>query len=79
MTNATSNPVADIERLSKLALEVAEKVRAHRDLLAQRGMGIPPHAVENLTNISTALSQITKRLDNSQIEIQQLRGLARTT
>jgi adenylate cyclase len=79
MTNATSNPVAEIERLSKLALEVAEKVRTHRDLLAQRGMGVPPHAVENLTNVSTALSQITKRLDNSQIEIQQLRGLARTT
>src|SRR5258708_19747876 len=73
------DPTAEIQRLSKTALELSDLIRAHRDTLAQRGMTAPPGAPENLQTIGSDLQRLTSFLDNSQIELQQLRELARTT
>jgi PAS domain S-box-containing protein len=76
--STASNLVEDIERLSKLARELADKIRDHRDMLARRGMSVPANAVEGLQGVSLVLAQLLNRFDNSQIELEQLRGLART-
>jgi adenylate cyclase len=73
------DPTAEIQRLSKTALELSDLIRAHRDTLAQRGMTAPTGAPENLQTIGSDLQRLTSFLDNSQIELQQLRELARTT
>ncbi|MCC7447488.1 MAG: GAF domain-containing protein [Anaerolineae bacterium] len=73
------DPRAEIERLSQLAKELADKLRAHRDMLAQRGMGIPSGSLDNMQNVSKSLDSLTNRLGSSEIELQQLHGLARTT
>jgi adenylate cyclase len=73
------NAGTEIERLSKLARELAEKIKVHRDLLAQRSMTVPEGAVEQLHNVSRALDQMREELESAQVELHQLRGLARIT
>src|SRR5437667_856082 len=83
MTDSSStmalNAGVEIERLGKLAREVAEKVKTHRDVLAQRGMSVPTNAIEQLHNVSLTLDQLRERLESAQVELAQLRGLARVT
>jgi len=73
------DPRAEIERLSQLAKELTDKLRAHRDMLAQRGMGVPSGSLDSMQNVSKSLDSMQNRLGGSEIELQQLHGLARTT
>jgi len=72
-------PTAEIQRLSKTASELSDLLKAHQNTLAQRGMAAPSGAPENLQTIGGELQRLTTFLDSSQIELQQLRELARTT
>ncbi len=73
------NAGVEIERLSSLAHELSEKVKLHRDLLAQRGMSVPSGSVEQLHGVRQSLEQLREHLESAQVELQQLRGLARIT
>src|SRR5215468_6705449 len=79
---APLDPTAELQRLSKVAEEMTGKLRAHRDMLAQRGMSAPQGALETLQSISKTLQMMVRHSDsggNAQVELQQLRELARTT
>ncbi len=78
-TMPTMDPVAEITRLSKAALELAEKLRDHGETLRLRGMTAPAGAAEALQTVGSSLQLILNRFDGSQVELQQLRELARTT
>src|SRR5258708_30164756 len=76
------DPAAELQRLSKVAEDMTGKLRAHRDMLAQRGMSAPQGALETLQSISRTLQMMVRHADrgaHAQIELQQLRELARTT
>src|SRR5579859_1501741 len=76
------DPAAELQRLSKVAEDMTGKLRAHRDMLAQRGMSAPQGALEALQGITKTLQMLVRHLDtsqNAQVELQQLRELARTT
>src|SRR5664279_3217334 len=78
-TMPAMDPVAEITRLSKAALDLAERLREHGHTLTLRGMTGPLGAAENLQSVGGSLQQILNRFDGSQVELQQLRELARTT
>src|SRR5258706_8918724 len=73
------DPSAELQHLSPIAAELAERLRAHGDALAQRGMTTPQGAQENLRGVSTSLQAVLGQLDGMQTELQHLRELARTT
>jgi adenylate cyclase len=73
------NPADELQRMSKLAGDLADKLRAQRDILVARGMQAPASAIDSLNALSTALNQLLNRLDGSDIELQQFRELAHTT
>jgi adenylate cyclase len=78
----TTNIYSEIERLIHLAQEVNERLRSQRTMLAQRGdmsLLLSPQVLEKLQSVSETLNDLTVRLESSRIELQQLRGLARTT
>src|SRR5687767_6809467 len=73
------DPPSEVQRLSKVALDLAERLRLHDELLTQRGMAAPQGARDSLRTVSAALQSVLGRIDDVQIELQQLRELARTT
>ncbi len=73
------DPQAEIQRLNKVALDLADRLREHGKALAQRDMGLPGGSVESFQALGLAFQQLGTRLDNTQVELQQLRELARTT
>src|SRR5450432_785462 len=78
-TMPAMDPVAEITRLSKAALDLAERLREHDKTLTMRGMTGPLGSSETLQSVGITLQQILNRFDGSQVELQQLRELARTT
>ncbi|HLY27352.1 MAG TPA: adenylate/guanylate cyclase domain-containing protein [Aggregatilineales bacterium] len=73
------DPMVEIQRLNRAALELAERLREHGKMLALRDLALPPNAVDSLQVLANVFDQMTTRLDNTQVELQQLRELARTT
>ncbi len=73
------NPPEELQRLSKLAGELADRLRAQRDMLVARGMTAPTNIIDSLQALGGALTQLLNRSDGTDIELQQLRELARTT
>lgn len=70
---------SEIQRLSKVAIDLAERLRVHDELLTQRGMAAPQGTRDSLRTVSAALQSVLGRIDDVQVELQQLRELARTT
>jgi len=68
-----------LQRLQSELAAVIEALRAQRDLLRQRGMGLPPGALEGLKSAYRALQPLTGHYLADADELQQLRALARTT
>src|SRR5262249_19081759 len=78
----TLDPGMELQRLSRVAVELGEKLKAHRDMLAQRGMMSPQNSIETLQGVSRTLQTLTNAVggaQGSEVEVQQLRELARTT
>src|SRR5690242_5630602 len=74
-----ANPPAALERLSRVALDLAEKLHANGEMSEKRDLSVPPGALENLKGVAGVLRTMPDQLNNVQIELQQLRELARTT
>src|SRR5690349_18790433 len=70
---------SEIQRLSKVALDLAERLRVHDELLTQRGMAAPQGTRDSLRAVGAAMQSVLGRIDDVQVELQQLRELARTT
>ncbi|MBN1681888.1 MAG: GAF domain-containing protein [Anaerolineae bacterium] len=69
----------EIMRLEQIVGDVVDSLRTQRDLLRQRGMGLPPGTLGSLKNIQTELTDISGQLAGETIELTQLRALADTT
>ncbi len=79
MSNRFLSPREELLRISHLTFDLAKMLQAQRDLLQQRGMFLPSEALSGLQNVYDELLQITTQLDDENVEVQQLRALARTT
>lgn len=68
-----------LEMIGKQITDLASMLRAQRDLLAQRNLIIPAEPVDTLQGLTGSLNRIERDLTSDDIELQQLRELARTT
>ncbi|MBN2303035.1 MAG: GAF domain-containing protein, partial [Anaerolineae bacterium] len=69
----------EIDRLAGAVDELMEALRAQREILRQRGMGLPPGTLPGLKSIRADLDQINTQLATDAVELEQLRALAHTT
>lgn len=74
-----SSAQVELQRISKMAGDLARTLRAQRDLVQQRGMTLPSDALNSLQSVYEQLNGVVERMADEQIEVQQLRALARTT
>lgn len=69
----------DIATLQHALEDVSRSLQSHRDLLRQRGMGLPPGTLGGIQYIQEELATAAANLATDAIELEQLRALARTT
>jgi adenylate cyclase len=69
----------DLRRLERTCEEVIDSLRAQRDLLRQRGMGLPPGTLSGLKDIQQDLDRLVGVLASDATELEHLRALAETT
>jgi PAS domain S-box-containing protein len=69
----------NIKRLIRVCEEVIDALRAQRDVLKQRGMGLPPGTLSGLKDIQQDLERLTDLLASDSTELDHLRALAETT
>ncbi len=76
-----TQPVSAQEQIRQIAQRIAdltELLRNQRDILRQRGMSLPPGALDNLRALRTHLDRLSAELGSMLIELGQLRALAAT-
>jgi PAS domain S-box-containing protein len=71
-------PLTELQRLKTLLEEVDTGLRNQRDVLKQRGMSLPPGALQNLGHIKDDLNKLEQHLTGEITELSQLRALAQT-
>jgi PAS domain S-box-containing protein len=69
----------DLRRLKRTCEEVIDSLRAHRDLLKQRGMSLPPGTLNGLKDILQDMDKVSDLLATDATELEHLRALADTT
>jgi hypothetical protein len=69
----------DLRRISGTIGELIEALRAQRQMLRQRGMGLPPGTLGGLKTIQAELEKLADQLTLQMVELEQLRALAHTT
>ncbi|RPJ02871.1 MAG: GAF domain-containing protein, partial [Chloroflexi bacterium] len=69
----------ELLRMRRTCEEVIDSLRAQRDLLKQRGMGLPPGALNGLKDVLQDLEKVSGSLASDTTEIEHLRALAETT
>jgi adenylate cyclase len=70
------------ERTKMLVRQVnnlIELLRSQRNMLKQKGVNLPPGALDNLRTLKRQVDMLSKKLMRSQVELKQLRALADTT
>lgn len=67
-----------IRQISQRVSDLQEILRNQRDILRQRGMNLPPGAVDSLRALRTQLDKLSGELGSMLIELGQLRALADT-
>ncbi len=72
-------PLSELQRLKTLLEEVDASLRSQREILKQRGMSLPPGALQNLTHIKEDLLRLEEHLGGEATELSQLRALAQTS
>jgi PAS domain S-box-containing protein len=77
-TTATVAIDAKIQSLSKMLLEMSSMLKAQRDLLERRAIVLPTEPLDQLRVVAQGLTHVTGNLSNDDVEVQQLRELART-
>jgi adenylate cyclase len=78
MDTQNTVPLTELQRLRTLIEEVESALRSQREILRQRGMSLPPGALQNLTNIKEDLEKLERHLIGEGTELGQLRALAQT-
>ncbi len=79
METQTTVPLTELQRLKTLLEEVDTSLRSQRDVLKQRGMSLPPGALQNLGQIKEDLNNLEEHLTGEITELGQLRALAQTS
>jgi PAS domain S-box-containing protein len=74
--SATVAILVELQQLQPLLAGTYESLKRQRDMLQQRGMGIPPMTMQSMDGMLDALKQFEKLLSTEQIEVAQLRSLA---
>lgn len=74
--SATSEHMRSLTRRVNDALQL---LRSQRDMLRQRGMNLPPSAIDGLRSLKTRIDQLSKSMLDSQVQLRSLRALAETT
>jgi adenylate cyclase len=67
-----------MRQLSTRVGDLMDLLRAQRDILRQRGMNLPPGALDSLKNLKTQLDKLGNQFGGKIIELSQLRALADT-
>jgi adenylate cyclase len=67
-----------VRAVSQRVNDLIELLRAQRDILRQRGMNLPPGALDSLKMLRSNLDKLGNTLGSSMIELSQLRALADT-
>jgi adenylate cyclase len=70
---------AKIRQLSKQVTDMTAMLKAQRDLLEKRNIVLPLEPIDHLRSVATGLVQLADNLGEDDVEVQQLRELARTT
>lgn len=68
--------LTEIQQLQPLLAGTQEALQRQRDMLQQRGIGMPPMTMQAMDGMLDALKQFEKILSTEQIEVAQLRSLA---
>ncbi|MBL8164896.1 MAG: GAF domain-containing protein [Anaerolineae bacterium] len=68
-----------LRQLIQRVNDLVELLRAQRDILRQRGMNLPPGALDSLKGLRTQLEKLRDGMAGSLTELKQLRALAGTT
>jgi adenylate cyclase len=69
----------DIRRSKRACEEVIDDLRAQRDFLKQRGMGLPPGMLSGLKDVLEDLDRLSGLLASDASELEHLRALVETT
>lgn len=68
-----------LRQLSRRTTELIELLNSQREILRKRGMNLPSGAIDNLRMLKMKVDGLARTIVSTQIELQQLRGLARST
>ncbi len=79
MESKTTVPLTEVQRLRTLVEEVETGLRNQREVLHQRGMSLPPGALQNLGRFKEDLDKLENHLVGEETELHQLRALAQTS
>jgi len=74
--SATVIILAEIQQLQPLLTGTHQSLQRQRDMLQQRGIGMPPMTMQAMENMIDALKKFETLLTNEQREVSQLRSLA---
>ena len=66
-------------QLVKRVDELSQLMRTQQDILRQRGMNLPPNALQSLKTLNEGLEKLSQQTTTSQTELRRLRALAETT
>jgi len=69
----------ELNQLRTIVADIIEALRSQRDILRQRGMGLPPGTLSGLKGVYDNLEPLAVNLAADSIELAQLRALAETT
>ncbi|MFC1960119.1 GAF domain-containing protein, partial [Chloroflexota bacterium] len=77
--NTTQNKnMTDVQKISAMIDDLENLLRTQRDMLRQRGMGLPPGTITHINNAQNELQNITARLSTEQVELNRLHALTDT-
>jgi len=68
-----------LRNLKRTCEDVIDTLRSQRELLRQRGMGLPPGTLSGLKDVLDDLDRVSILLASDATELEQLRALAETT
>ncbi len=67
-----------IRQIAQHANDTLEMLRSQRDVLRQRGMSLPPNAMDNLKALKNGVDKLNMNITNVLTEVKQLRELVTT-
>ena len=73
------NPnITDVKKIRAMVSELETMLLTQRDLLRQRGMGLPPGTITHINDAQRDIDNISTRLAAEQVELNRLHALTET-